>query len=300
MIPQQASAQTTQVLGDFFCWDIRTIPATSLGTTPVLLRDQFQQFDNIDMFNTFQFCDAADKDLPNAAGEFGSKDFLTPFTNPGQHFTTYTFPSTFDPPNQVDLSIVQFNQFYNNLDVGQVSEVWVPDTKKRVGQVSEDSQNPNLHYVCYDIEEDPINVDLQMDTQFGILELTVLDPILLCNPALKIHDGKSFNLDWFDQQEHLTCFNVLVKTDPVPPIPDLEWISDQLILNQQPNVPIDNEPRQHKACFESFKTDEGVAGTLVPIDSAMLLLAGAQMIGAWIIPAIVASVGIAVVIARKY
>jgi len=42
-----------------------------------------------------------------------------------------------------------------------------------------------------------------------------------------------------------------------------------------------------------------VAGSLTPIDTTMVLVAGAQSISAWMIPVIVAGIGIAVVIARK-
>ena len=43
-----------------------------------------------------------------------------------------------------------------------------------------------------------------------------------------------------------------------------------------------------------------VGGTLVPIDSTALLLVGAQMTAAWMIPVIIAGIGIAIVIARKF
>jgi len=43
-----------------------------------------------------------------------------------------------------------------------------------------------------------------------------------------------------------------------------------------------------------------VAGSLTPIDSTMVLVAGAQSISAWMIPVIVAGIGIAIVIARKF
>jgi len=43
-----------------------------------------------------------------------------------------------------------------------------------------------------------------------------------------------------------------------------------------------------------------VGGELNPVDTSTLLLAGAQMNAAWLIPAIVAAVGIGIVIARKF
>ncbi len=43
-----------------------------------------------------------------------------------------------------------------------------------------------------------------------------------------------------------------------------------------------------------------VGGSLFPIDTTALLLAGSQLTAAWMIPVIVASIGIAIVIARKF
>jgi len=43
-----------------------------------------------------------------------------------------------------------------------------------------------------------------------------------------------------------------------------------------------------------------VAGSLTPIDTTMVLVAGAQSTSAWMIPVIVAGIGFAIVIARKF
>jgi len=43
-----------------------------------------------------------------------------------------------------------------------------------------------------------------------------------------------------------------------------------------------------------------VGGELLPLDSAALLLAGAQMNAAWLIPVLVSAIGIGIVIARKF
>ncbi len=42
-----------------------------------------------------------------------------------------------------------------------------------------------------------------------------------------------------------------------------------------------------------------IGGTLMPIDTTALLLVGTQMTAAWLIPVIVAGIGITIVIARK-
>jgi len=43
-----------------------------------------------------------------------------------------------------------------------------------------------------------------------------------------------------------------------------------------------------------------VGGNIIPLDSTMVLAAGAQYTAAWMIPAIVSAIGIAIVIARKF
>ena len=43
-----------------------------------------------------------------------------------------------------------------------------------------------------------------------------------------------------------------------------------------------------------------VGGDIIPLDSTMILAAGAQYTAAWMIPAIVSAIGIAIVIARKF
>ena len=43
-----------------------------------------------------------------------------------------------------------------------------------------------------------------------------------------------------------------------------------------------------------------VGGSLIPIDMTMVLLAGTQMTAAWMIPVIIAGIGFAIVIARKF
>jgi len=49
-----------------------------------------------------------------------------------------------------------------------------------------------------------------------------------------------------------------------------------------------------------FNVPGAVGGTLIPIDATSLLLAGTQMTASWMIPAIIAAIGIGIVIARKF
>ena len=54
-----------------------------------------------------------------------------------------------------------------------------------------------------------------------------------------------------------------------------------------------------EGCFVSqLKTSVG--GELIPLETTMVLVSGAQYTAAWMIPAIVSAIGIAIVIARKF
>ena len=54
-----------------------------------------------------------------------------------------------------------------------------------------------------------------------------------------------------------------------------------------------------RVLVDSISLDRFVAGSMTPIDTTMVLVASAQSTSAWMIPVIVAGIGIAVVIARK-
>ena len=49
-----------------------------------------------------------------------------------------------------------------------------------------------------------------------------------------------------------------------------------------------------------FRPSTAVGGEMIPLDSTMILAAGAQYTAAWMIPVIVAGLGFAIVIARKF
>ncbi len=51
--------------------------------------------------------------------------------------------------------------------------------------------------------------------------------------------------------------------------------------------------------IETKPIEPSVGGELLPLDTTALLLAGAQMNAAWIIPVIVSAIGIGIVILRK-
>jgi len=63
-----------------------------------------------------------------------------------------------------------------------------------------------------------------------------------------------------------------------------------------PNDPISISTQN---IYEIF-AEHFVGGEMIPLDTSALILAGAQMNSAWILPVIVSGIGIAIVIARKF
>ncbi len=52
--------------------------------------------------------------------------------------------------------------------------------------------------------------------------------------------------------------------------------------------------------FRTFSDVAAIGGDIVPLDTTMVLVAGAQYTAAWMIPVIVSGIGFAIVIARKF
>ena len=86
----------------------------------------------------------------------------------------------------------------------------------------------------------------------------------------------------------------------VPDFTNLEHIGI-LLEGQEPNNQ-DTQLILGKIATDSTGQGPGptIGGTLIPIDKTSLLLVGAQMTAAWMIPVIIAGIGIAIVIARKF
>ena len=154
-------------------------------------------------------------------------------------------------------------------------------------------QSHNAHFKCYDIEPKDIGtkaLTLFDENFFPIsgrgdgVQIDTADK--LCNPVIKKQEPNQ-SLDF----EHLKCYDFTI-SDTV-----LAFLA---IINQfhddEPLDPIEGV----EFCSAADKFPILVAGTLIPMDTTMVLLAGTQVMLSWIIPVVVAAVGFGVVIARKY
>jgi len=93
-----------------------------------------------------------------------------------------------------------------------------------------------------------------------------------------------------------TCGN-----DPVPCFADPLTSSGLFILGPGPHSIrlAQSLGLTSAAYFQFVELDPPVGGTLIPIDTTALLLAGVQSISMWMIPIIVASIGIGFVLVRR-
>ena len=137
-------------------------------------------------------------------------------------------------------------------------------------------------------------------------DVTIGDALKLCTPALKTHgpftdlpscaelnqDGITCKTLSSLADEHMKCYD-LNDEDVNPDL--VIGLADQFTDEGNTILSLD------KICIAADK-DLLIAGTFIPLDSVMILLAGTQMSMAWILPALVATAGIGygIEIARKY
>ena len=63
------------------------------------------------------------------------------------------------------------------------------------------------HFKCYWVEQGAsVNVDVQLEDQFGSVKATVTDPVWFCNPVEKTHDGEVTEIESPDH--HLTVYSL--------------------------------------------------------------------------------------------
>jgi len=219
----------------------------------------------------------------------------------GQHYTTYviTGPSV---DEVVTITVSNFSPDYvSQVTILDPAELWVPNTKciPPTGGCTEIfSEDPNRHFICYNISGAVESTEplMKFIHQFGDNTFTIDTPFLLCNPVDKDFPvGTPLEFPKIGDVNHLVCFTL--KPTPIGDIPMIAQLEDQLTtIFGTPYFSLDYD----RACFEGFKTLGQLSGTAQFINGAALLVAGSQMIAAWIVPFVVAAVGIGIVIARKY
>lgn len=173
---------------------------TEARNVSVKLHDQFGSSD-ARVLEATRFCNAVEKrrtDIP------GIPEEVTPIRNPDHHLKFYRIES-----NEAALPrIVRIdNQFGKEqlLEVTQPLFLAVPAQKL----IPNDHQPPQGldHFKCYQAIGQATELVVGLRDQFlRDPEVTVLDPFLLCNPVVKIHNEKETPVQ--HPEDHLMCYRI--------------------------------------------------------------------------------------------
>ena len=279
--------------GDFKCWEF--INGIVVPPALLVITDQFGPIEN-ETWEQIAYCTAANKFI-------GESDFISPFSPAlNQHYQGWLYPSPTIGSGTGQTIIIDVPQLQQNFQTTllNLDSILVPATKFLEFEPFEvDSFDTEQHWNCYLIEEPPLNVPVTLITQHGEQEAQVLDPFLFCAPMIKFDPflGQSFGSNTI--QEHMICYDLQITGGNPFNLPDL--LQDQLTADPEGNpIPLSvTLGLEELLCVPAFKSFPTVGGSMIPIDSVALLLAGVQSISMWMIPAVIAGVGISIFVAIR-
>jgi len=301
-VPNEASAQ---LLGfDYRCYTTNsTLPVPS---DQIRLRDQFE--DQVhEITDSLEFCNPAVK-VPEGDPDLPPLPFLP-------HIRCWDIDS---PGGNLMIEFFVLDQFFQDKHPHTLGEAveFCHTVDKMPGSLPDGGMYDGTmgaltiqNWKCYDITGDPPgNPNRDLIDQFTLAAIGTTDeanfpnatiigsPILFCANAVKNYNPFT-SAPGGDIPSELTndliCYDIPAgnSIDPVPQIALVDQFTDR-----------GNElTALDKICVDAVKTFP-VAGTFIPLNSVMILVAGAQMSAAWVLPALVAVTGIAygIDIARKY
>lgn len=172
-----------------------TIPITG----PVTLRDQFGETTHNELLLD-RFAVPVDK---NGEG----------ILDPGLH---YSWWHLIDVPLPTIIDVVIRNQFgEQTVKTYGIEYLLTPALKNP--QAGQEVPKNRDHYKCHFLIGDRVLADASLSDQFVSDQVTVFEPLWLCNPTEKeLADGTVFPI--INPDEHLVCYKVTVFTDPMPSI----------------------------------------------------------------------------------
>jgi len=312
-INQEAHAGDVGPLGDFVCWT-STEPAAvqDFAPSPHTIVDQFDEISH-EQWTQSEYCTAANKFIDG-------QSFFSPFPLLDQHYQGWFYSGPLHNPNpaainqNVNLVVSQFGYDFD-AKIIELDEIMVPATKYLPSDggfpnVPRPSANTMHHWNCYGILDLELNVlpppppqmgIIDLETQHGpIANIQVLSPFLLCAPMIK--DGTFLPNNGLDG-EHMVCYDILAGTDHTIDHPtDLE---DQIagpVPFQIDFQNVDHILGLEKLCVPAIKSvipPPVVGGFDVSINTSSLLLAGVQSVSMWMIPVVIAGVGIGIFVIKR-
>jgi hypothetical protein len=123
--------------------------------------------------------------------------------NEDQHYALYTAPADANPR-----TILVTDQFRTEAAwrVTTPKYIMVP-TAKTIGGVAFDDVEDSQHYWCYEANGPRVGVRATLEDQFsGPDNVRITTPTLFCNPAEKVSDDGTFEIE--DEDLHYACYEI--------------------------------------------------------------------------------------------
>jgi hypothetical protein len=220
--PQPAGAPPAPPvdLDHFRCYFIPNQPVLNI---PIMLQDQFdaalpspQNWENINQLTLARICPTVDKYNLNT-------NIDHPMIDPNHHLTMYQI----NPQPIIPRWVWAVDQFFPNgtlLDVSDARFLLVPTGKVLVPATgtppSAPPPSPDLdHYKCYQACGATANVPVRLKDQFYLENVTVLWPVLFCNPVVKRRPNFP-DTQIQKPNDHLTCYATTPSAFPGLPDPN--------------------------------------------------------------------------------
>ncbi len=235
---------------------------TVIDPPVVELVDQFGT-ENVDLRFKFFVCEEALKHSDN------------PPMDP-RHWIIYLFTGTKDFGTKI-----LTDQFGTETVTGGFSgDLFSPAMKN--GQSPPNEQ----HWTSYDIGGQIIPGLVKVADQFGASTVNLGLPVNFLTNTFKGIEGEPTGPD-------MKCYSIVGETPIIDP--PLHTYADQF-----GTTGVDLDPATVFCVMAQKSSPAAVGGDIIPLDTTMVLAAGAQYTAAWMIPVIVSGIGFAIVIARKF
>lgn len=220
------SAQS-QTFDHFLCYYVPNQPVLNI---PLQLQDQFDSpsgaFEHPTQLQIMRFCNPVTKVVNNVT---------FPIANINHHLTMYQL----NPQPIIPRQVVYNNQFTSGNATLYTSDarVLAVPTGKGIPPSPAPSPSTDLdHYKCYVASGPNANALAILTDQFNSnLRLWVVQPVLFCNPVLKINAGVTTPIRF--PSNHLTCYALVPPSLPARNIN----IANQFIPSGSGlNIPVNN------------------------------------------------------------
>jgi hypothetical protein len=228
LVGARAQAQVNPLWDHYKVYQVPPFPVPPLGV-PVRLTDQFGPYDHV-VEQLEWFMNPTEKLVLG-------QPTPSPINNPLLHYSWWRIT-----PQPFDGQVTATNQFGDfTINVHDAIYLLNPALKNQPGQ-------PPIanHYKCYFCDGPPVNVQVQLNDQFGPFQTAVTFPRYFCNPVEKhVQPPSGANYPIEDPNQHYICYEF----QPEDPTPHTATITDQFIVDH----PTQMNPARY-LCVPTLKT----------------------------------------------